>query len=106
MLNKSRVWSLVSFLVGLRTYQHPVFRNKQTLSRNTRKGEREGAYRVLVTIPEGKTSLGRPRTGWEGNIKTDLQDVGWGEGMDWIDQAQERDRWRALVNTVVNLRVP
>ena len=77
MLNKSRVWSLVSFLVGLRSYQHPVFRNKQPLYRNTRKGDREGAYRVLVRIPEGKTPLGRPGSGWEGNIKTDVGCGAW-----------------------------
>jgi hypothetical protein len=55
-----------------------VFRNKQPLFRNTIKGDREGAYRVLVRIPVGKTPLGRPRRRWEDNIKTDLQEVGWG----------------------------
>ena len=55
--------------------------------------------------PEGKRPLGRPRRRWEENIKMDLQDVGCG-GMDWIELAQDRDRWRALVNAVMNLQVP
>jgi len=62
-------------------------------------------YRVLVGKPEGKRPLGRPRRRWEDNIKMDLQEVGCG-GMDWIELAQERDRWRALVNVVMNLRLP
>ena len=72
-----------------------------------RVGERRGVYRVLVGKTEGKRPLGRPRLRWEDTIKMDLQAVGWGGGgMDWIDVAQERDRWWALVNAVVNLRVP
>ena len=55
--------------------------------------------------PEGKRPLGRPRRRWEDNIKMDLQKVGRG-GMDWIDLGQDKDRWRALVNAVINLRVP
>ena len=70
-----------------------------------RMGEKSGVYRVLVGEPEGKRPLGRPRRRWEYNIKMDLQEVGCG-GMDWIDLAQDRDRWRALVNAVMNLRVP
>jgi hypothetical protein len=58
-----------------------------------------------VGKPEGRSHLGRPRHRWEDNIKMDLQKVGCG-GMDWIDLAQDRDRWRALVNAVMNLRVP
>ena len=61
-------------------------------------------YRVLVGKPEGKKSLGRPRRKWEYNIKMDLQEVGCGS-MDWIDLAQDRDRWRSFVNAVMNLRV-
>jgi hypothetical protein len=58
-----------------------------------------------VWKPEGKRPLGRPRRTWEDNIKMDLQKVGWGS-MNWIDVAQDRDRWRALVNAVMNLSVP
>jgi hypothetical protein len=68
-------------------------------------GEKRNAYRILVTKPEGKRPLGRPRRGWEDNIKVDLREIGWG-GMDRIALAQDRDQWRALVNTVMNLRVP
>jgi len=68
-------------------------------------GERKGLYRVLVGKPEGKRPIGRPRHRWDDNIKMDIQEVGCGV-MDWIDLAQERDRWRALVNAVMNLRVP
>ena len=70
-----------------------------------RMGEGRGVYRVLVGKPEGKSPLGRPRRRWEGNIKMDLQEVGC-ESMDWIELAQDRDSWRALVNAVMNLRVP
>jgi hypothetical protein len=70
-------------------------------------GERRGVYRALVGKPEGKRPLERPRRRWEDNIKMDLREVGWGGGgMDWINVAQDRDRWRALVNAVMNLRVP
>ena len=68
-------------------------------------GERRGVYKVLVGKPEGKRPLGRPRHIWEDNIKTDLQEVRC-KGMDWIELAQDRDRWPALVNTVTNLWVP
>jgi hypothetical protein len=68
-------------------------------------GEERNAYRILVGKPEGKRPLGRPRRRWVDIIKTDLREIGW-DGMDWIDLAQDRDRWRALVNTVMNLRVP
>ena len=67
--------------------------------------ESRGVYRVLVGKPEGKRPLGRPRRRWEDNIKMDLQEVGCG-GVDWADLAQDRDRSRALVNAVMNLRVP
>jgi len=70
-----------------------------------RMGERRGVYRVLVGKPEGKRPLGRPRRRWEDNIKMGLQEEGCG-GMDWIELAQDRDRWRALSNVVMNLRVP
>jgi hypothetical protein len=67
-------------------------------------GERERVYRVLVGEPGGKRPLGRPRRTWEDNITMDLQEVGCGI-MNWIELAQDRDRWQALVNAVMNLRV-
>jgi hypothetical protein len=70
-----------------------------------RVGERRGSYRALVGKPEGGRPLGRPRRRWEDNIKMDFREVGCGD-VDWFDQAQDRDRWRALVYTVMNLRVP
>jgi hypothetical protein len=70
-----------------------------------RMGEERGVHRLLVGKPEGKRPLGRPRRRWDGNIKMDLQDGGVGCG-DWVESAQDRDRWRALVSTVNNLRVP
>jgi len=68
-------------------------------------GESRGVYRVLVGRPEGKRPLGRPRHIWEDNIKMSLEEVGC-EDMNWIDVSQDKDRWRALVNAVMNLRVP
>jgi hypothetical protein len=68
-------------------------------------GEGRGMYKVLVGKPEGKRPLGRPRRRWKDDIKMDFKEVGCG-GMDWIGLAQDRDRWRALVNAVMNLRVP
>jgi len=70
-----------------------------------RMGERTGVYRVLVGKPEGKGTLGRPRHRWEDNIKIDLKEV-WPGGMAWIELAQDTDRWRALVNAVMNPQVP
>jgi hypothetical protein len=68
-------------------------------------GEKRNAYRLLVGKPEGKRLLGRPRRRWVDNIRMDLGDVGWND-VDWIGLAQDRNRWRALVNSVLNLRVP
>jgi hypothetical protein len=68
-------------------------------------GKKRNAYRILVGKPEGKRSLGRPRCRWVDNIKKNIREIGW-DGMDWIDLVQDRDHWRALVNTVMNLRVP
>jgi hypothetical protein len=67
--------------------------------------ETRNTYRILVGQPEGKRPLGRPRYRLVNNIKMDLRETGW-DGMDWIELAQNRDQWRALVNTVMNLRVP
>jgi hypothetical protein len=70
-----------------------------------RTGEKRNAYRILVAKPEGKRPLGIPRRSWVDNIKMDLRDIGW-DVIDWIGLAQDRDQWRALLNTVINLRIP
>ena len=70
-----------------------------------RMGEGRGVHRVLVGKSEGKRPLGRPKRRWEDNIKMDLKEMG-GGCRDWMGLAQDRDRWRALVSTVMNLRVP
>jgi hypothetical protein len=68
-------------------------------------GEKRNAYRLLVGKPERKRPLGRPSRRWVNNIKMDLADVGWGD-VDWIGLAQDRNSWRALVNSILNLQVP
>jgi hypothetical protein len=68
-------------------------------------GKKRNAYRILLGTPEAKRPLGRPRRMWVDNIKMDLREIGW-DGVDWIDVTQDRDKWRALVNTELNLRVP
>jgi hypothetical protein len=68
-------------------------------------GEKRNAYRLFVGKPEGKRQLGRPRRRWVDNIKMDLLEIGWG-GVDWIGLAEDRDKWTALVNAVMNLRAP
>jgi hypothetical protein len=70
-----------------------------------RMGEGRGMYRVFVGKPEGRRQLGRPRHRWEDNIRMDLREEGCG-CLDWMELAQDRDRWRALVSAVMNLRVP
>jgi glucose dehydrogenase len=67
--------------------------------------EKKNAYRILVGKPEGKRPLGRQRHRWMSNNKMDFREIGWGD-MDWIDLAQDRDQWKAIVNTVMNLQVP
>jgi hypothetical protein len=69
------------------------------------KGEKRNVYRILMGKPEEKRLLGRPKLRWVDNIRMDLREIGWG-GMDWIDLVQDRDQWKALVNTVMNLHVP
>jgi hypothetical protein len=73
--------------------------------KNNEWGEKRNAYRILVGKPKGKTPLGRHRRGWVSNIKMDLREIGW-DDMNLIDMAQGRDKWRALMNTVLNVRVP
>jgi hypothetical protein len=68
-------------------------------------GEKRNAYRILVGKPEGKRPLGRPRRRWVNYIKIDLRKIGW-DGVGWVDLAQDGDQWRALVNMVMNLKVP
>jgi hypothetical protein len=68
-------------------------------------GEKRNTYRILVRKPEGMRLLGRPRRRWMDNIKVHLRELGW-DSMDWIDLAQDRNEWRALANTVMNLQVP
>jgi hypothetical protein len=70
-----------------------------------RMGEVRGAYNILVGRPKGRRQLGRHRRKWEDNIEMDLREIGFGD-VDWIHWALDRDKWRALVNTVMNLRVP
>jgi hypothetical protein len=77
---------------------------KLNMSPVAQMGEKRNAYRILAGKPEGKRPPGRPRRRWVDNIKMDLREIGW-DGVDWMDMAQDRDQWRALVNTVLNLRV-
>jgi hypothetical protein len=71
----------------------------------SKNGEKMNAYRIMVENPEGRRPLGSPRRRWVDNIKMDLREMGW-NGMDWIDLAEDRAQWRALMNVVMNLRVP
>jgi hypothetical protein len=80
-------------------------RRKRWAGHVARMGEKRNAYRILVGKPEGERPLGRPRRMCVDNIKMDLREIGW-DRVDWIDMAQDRDQWRALVNTVLNVGVP
>jgi hypothetical protein len=80
-------------------------RRMRWASHVARMGEKRNAYRLLVGKPEVKRPLGRPRRRWVDNIRIDLGEVGWGD-VHWIDLAKDRNRWRAVVNSVLNLRVP
>jgi hypothetical protein len=68
-------------------------------------GEKRNAYRIVVGMPQGNTSLGRIRCRWDDNIKINLREVGWG-GIDWIHLAEDRDQWSPLVNMIMKLQVP
>jgi hypothetical protein len=80
-------------------------RRMRWAGRLARVWEKRHEYRLLVGKPEGKRQLGRPRRRWVDNIRMDIEEVGWGD-VDWIGLAKDRNRWRALVNSVLNLRVP
>ena len=95
----------LSDLYSLPNIVRVVKSRKRWAGHVVRMGQGRGVYRVLVGKPEGKRPMGRPRRRWGNNIKMDLQEVGGGCG-DWMELAQDRDRWRALVSTVMNLRVP
>jgi hypothetical protein len=86
------------------TYIHNYLQLKEMDGPCSTNGEKRNAYRLLVRKPEGKRPLGRPRRRWVDNIRMDLGEVGWGD-VDWISLAKDRNRWRALVNSVLNLRV-
>jgi hypothetical protein len=84
---------------------HLLFRSrKMRWAGHVARMEKRNAYKILAGKPEGKRPLGRPRGRWV-DIRMALGEIGW-DGVDWIDVAQDRDQWRALVNTVMNLRVP
>jgi hypothetical protein len=80
-------------------------RRMRWASHVARMREKKNAYRLLVVKPEGKKPLGRPRRRWVDNIRMDLGKIGWGD-VDWIGLAQDRNKWRALVNSVLSFRVP
>ena len=91
-------------IFGLPVCYPKLYRSRYITRHVARMTDGRGVHRVLVGKPEGKRPLGIPRRRWEDNIKMDLQEVG--GGGDWIELAQDRDRWRALVNTVMNFRFP
>jgi hypothetical protein len=82
-----------------------IIKSRRWAGHVARLGDKRNAYRLLVGKPEGKRPLGRPRCMWVDNIRMDVGEVGWGD-VDWIGLAKDRNRWRALVNWVLNLRVP
>jgi hypothetical protein len=95
---------LVKISCDLTKIRSETLRRVRWAGHVARIGERN-VYRVLVGNPERKRPLERPRRRWEDGIKMDLREIGWGRGVEWIHLAQDRDRWRAVVNAVMNLRV-
>jgi hypothetical protein len=102
-------WKLHNELRNLCSSPNIIRPIKSRRTRRTRRaariGEKRNAYSLLAGTPERKRPLERCRRRWENNIKIDIREIGW-DGMDWIDLAQDRDQWRALVNTVMILLVP
>ena len=109
LAGKETLQNVLSYLVRLHIMLNIVrlvkSRRMRWAGHEARMGEGRGVHRVLVGKPEGKRPLGRPRRRWEDNMKMDLQELG-GDCEDWMELAQDRDKWRALVGTVMNLRVP
>jgi hypothetical protein len=107
--DKGENWIMRSFMIFF--YSSPSIikiiklRRMRWAGHVARMGEKMNTYRLLVGKPDGKRPLGRPRRRWVDNIRMYLGEVGWGD-VDWIGLAQDRNRWRALVNSVLNFRVP
>jgi hypothetical protein len=101
-LHNEELHNLYSFLSRIRIIK---LMRMRWAGHVARMGKKRTAYRLLVGKPEGKRTLGRTRHRWVDNIKMDLVEIGWG-GVDWIGLTQDSDKWRALANSVINLRVP
>jgi hypothetical protein len=116
-ITEVKVYRTISLLSGLHNEQLHNFYSSPSIIRMiksrrmrwaghvARMGAKRNAYRILVGNPERERPLGRPRRRWVDNIEMDLREIGW-DGGAWIDLAQDRDQWRALVNAVINLRAP
>jgi hypothetical protein len=97
------MWSFIFALIE-NSFRQIKSRRMRWAGHVARIGEESKVYRVLVGKPEGKRPRGRPRRRWEDGVRMDLMEIGWGN-VDWIQLAQDKDRWRALINTAMNLRV-
>jgi hypothetical protein len=95
---------LFTLVISIYKFEGYAFLNDMGKTYSTH-GTKRNAYKILIGKPKGKSPLGRPRSSLVNTIKMDLRRIGWCD-MDWIDLAQDRDQWRALVNAVINLRVP